>query len=68
MTKSKLAVSLTESFNIGRIEGQIELLRELNELLVSDSIDVKFVKAYIAARLKSIESLKGFNQINSNNP
>ena len=48
--KNKLDITITDAFEVGKIEGMRELLTEFKKL---DIIDLAF-KAYIAARLRSL--------------
>lgn len=48
---SNLKVSITDAFEIGRIEGMRQAFKEMKELAI---VDERF-NAYISARLKSFE-------------
>ena len=53
MTKIITEVSVEEALELGRIEGIKEILRELDEILQTN--DPVFIKAYVKARLKSLQ-------------
>jgi len=54
MKKSKLKVTITDAFEMGKIEGSIFLIKELLELAIVD----KNFTVYLKARLKSMEENK----------
>lgn len=49
-----LTISITESFEIGKLEGQKETLKEVMELADADP---EFIKKYCQARLKTLNDV-----------
>lgn len=52
MSDNRFDVTKEEAFTLGRIEGQKEAFKEMVE--VSEN-DAKFIRAYIKARIKTLE-------------
>lgn len=53
MAKSKLKPTLEDAFNVGKLEGQRELLQEMDEMMTGE-FSVITLKAYLKARLKTV--------------
>lgn len=56
MKRSKLKPSIEDTFAIGKLEGQKELLAEIQSLL-KDGVEGAALRSYIKARLNSLNTM-----------
>lgn len=56
MKRSKLKPSIEDTFAIGKLEGQKELLVEIQSLL-KDGVEGAALRSYIKARLNSLNTM-----------
>ena len=63
MSRGRLSIGIKEAFEVGVLEGNRQMLVELNSLTLDPDCSLNLITAYIRARLSGLETAKALGRM-----